>query len=138
MRIIPGTNFYELQQQPEKDSAVLGGLALLPEPGSLVLGTGRRFALLFDRFNSESKMINGSHQQLRLSSRVNLVRRRKALPLDDLKILVTPTPNLGDKGWWQFAGYLKHDGSLFSHTAKYDPARCERALRKIALEVLRQ
>lgn len=153
---IPGTNFYKLQlvaegeikrrrktPKPEEGSAVLGGKSLItvatdPEPGSMVLGgLGGRLARLFDRFNSEAKAVNKDYLCLDLGG-VRLLRRKKANPLDDIKIKVLvksekpPHPNY--LGYWWFAGHLKHDGPLFAHTAKYDPSTCPEFARAIALK----
>lgn len=126
--------------KPKKDDAVLGGGSRQPLPGSVVLGTGRQFARLFDCFNSEAKAINGTHQWLRVSERVALVRRSRAEPLEDIKVkyLLPGSEHGGFKGWWVFAGYLKHDGPLFGHTAKYDPARCPKEYRSAVHQDLTQ
>ena len=129
--------------EPRIYDAVLGGNDRLPAPGALVLGTGKLYAKLFDRFNSEAKACNEYYLRLELAPVVALIRKRKAAPLDDIKIKVWSRSQLEhegeliDYGYWAFAGYLKHDGSLFGHTAKYDPARCDLYLRHIAEETLR-
>ncbi|HEY9706663.1 MAG TPA: hypothetical protein V6D48_00495 [Oculatellaceae cyanobacterium] len=126
--------------KPAPDAAVLGGGGRQPAPDAAVLGTGRLYAKLFDRFNSEAQAINGSHLRLKLLPEVVLVRTRRAALLDDIKIKVFVAGEIEEtfaKGWWQFAGYLKHDGALLGHTAKYDPARCEKSLQEIALLALR-
>lgn len=122
--------------------AVLGGNGS-PAPGALVLGTGKLYAQLFDRFNAEAKACNKIYLRLELTPLVALVRKRRASPLDDIRVKVwwrtdSTVDALTIYSYWAFAGYLRHDGLLFSHTAKYDPARCDTELRDIALKALRE
>lgn len=132
--------------QPQSDDAVLGGNNSCPNPGALVLGTGKQFALLFDKFNDKAELCNKYYLRLQLSPLVALIRKCGALPLADIKIKVWTAPELVSieqngqiiYSSWTFAGYLKHEGSLFGHTAKYDPASCQVELRSIALKALRE
>lgn len=120
--------------EPQICDAVLGGNHQ-PAPGAMTLGTGKLYGELFDQFNHEAKACNEQYLRLQISPRVALVRKRRAQPLDDIKIKVLQTDGYP---FWIFAGYLKHDGLLLGHTAKYDPARCEKELREIVLKALRE
>ncbi len=135
-----------MMQQPKVDDAVMGGLtAPAPAPGALVLGTGKLYGRLFDRFNSEAKACNELYLRLQITPLVALVRKQNAMPLDDLKVKVWHQGQIEYKGkvinfTYQnyFAGYLRHDGSLWGHTAKYDPTHCFVCLRPIAEKALRE
>jgi hypothetical protein len=123
--------------EPQIHDAVLGGGDRFPAPGALVLGTGKLYSRLFDRFNAEAKACNEHYLRLELSPLVALTRKRRAQPLDDIKIKVWYDR---EPGWayWEFAGYLKHDGPLFGCSAKYCPSRCVQELRSIAEKALRE
>jgi hypothetical protein len=133
-------------KQPKPDDAVLGGWTEGPTPGALVLGTGKLYAKLFDRFNAEAKACNELYLRLQITPLVALIRKRKAMPLDDIKVKVWREGQLEDEGklidfpyaHWEFAGYLRHDGPLWGHTAKYDPSHCMVSLRSIAEKALRE
>jgi hypothetical protein len=129
--------------EPRIHDAVLGGNDRLPAAGALVLGTGKLYGKLFDRFNAEAKACNENYLRLELAPLVALVRKGNAMPLDEIKVKVWYIRELYHEGkpidwaYWSFAGYLRHDGPLWVHTAKYDPTRCDVCLRPIAEESLR-
>lgn len=134
-----------MEAQAQIHDAVLGGDGRSPAPGALVLGNGERYARLLDRFNAEAKACNKHYLRLELSPTVALIRKRRASPLDDIKVkvktrrdeLCLSLDRVGIYSYWAFAGYLKHDGLIFGHRAKYDPTRCDTELRDLALKALR-
>jgi hypothetical protein len=127
---------------PSKTDAVLGGNN--PLTTSAVLGGQEKYlARLFDLFNAEAKLCNVDYYRLAISEEVALVGRVRRSPLEDLKIKALKKQSLIHEGkpyihtFWEFAGYLKHGGSLFTPaTASYDPAKCDRELRAIAYQAL--
>lgn len=137
--------------KPQCNDAVLGGTQPSPAPGALVLGTGKLYGRLFDRFNSEAQLCNKNYLRFELTPALALIRKRRAPELADIKIKIwlfqsDKFQNLQQKGeiaifqytYWIFGGYLKHDGLLFGHTAKYDPADCDLELRPIVAQALRE
>jgi len=128
-----------IAKEPQNGDVVMGGDK--PLSTAAVLGGQEKYlARLFDLFNSEAKQCNQSHLRLELTEGVVILGQVKRQPLDKLKIKVKQTV-AGYKGqpysYWEFAGYLKHGGSLFTPTtATYDPARCEKELRGIAYQAL--
>lgn len=116
---------------PSPDAAVLGGTSS-PLTGAMVLGGhGKYLALLFDWFNAEAKLRLHLYYLLEVSPSpsIELIGWLPRAPLDDLRVKVCS----------EFAGYLKHKGSLFLPCeASYDPARCEKELRGIAYQALFQ
>ncbi len=124
--------------KPEPGSLVLGGQRQ-PEPGSLVLGGhGLRLGKLFEKFNAEARLIGQgySYQYLRVSKNLGLVRARKADPYADIKIKYLYQFDEDLHPYWDFAGYLKHDGLLFGSTAQYLTAGCLRNIRPLVFKEL--
>ena len=114
-----------------------------PQPTDAVLGSGqvvtdvvlgghdKLLGKLFHRFNNEAVACNKLWLRLELSSQVALTRHKRRDPFADLNVKV-----IREHGYWEFAGFIKHHGSLFGNTAFYVPSTSERELRKIALPVL--
>lgn len=124
--------------KPEPGSVVLGGQSPGPQPGSVVLGGhGSRLGKLFEKFNAEARPIGGDYRYLRISTKVGLVRLRKAEPYADIKVKYFYDPQEEDlRPYWDFAGYLKHDGLLFGATAQYLTAGCLKHIRPDVLKTL--
>lgn len=124
--------------QPEFGSLVMGGHAPGPQPGSLVLGGhSQKLGKLFDRFNAEAKILNRDYRYLRISENLGLTRTRKADPYADIKVKYLYQPGENDlHPYWDFAGYLKHDGLLFGANAQYVTAGCLKHIRPTVLKEL--
>jgi hypothetical protein len=129
---------------PSLTDAVLGGNNPLAT-AAVLGGQGKYLARLFDLFNAEAKLCNGTHYRLAIAEDVALLGKLRRSPLNDLKIKALKESHMIYDGkplthtYWEFAGYLKHDGALFlPATATYDPGRCEKELRGIAYQALIQ
>lgn len=131
-----------MHNQPAEYDVVLGG----NNPGEIISdaiasaavlgGQGKYLALLFDWFNSEANQCNQKYFRLKLGENVALVGQIDRQPIDDLKIKVKYKAPRFD---WQFAGWLKHGGVLFTPvTATYEHGHCIREVRGIAYQALIQ
>lgn len=133
----------EVIMKPEPGSLVLGGPGACPQPGSLVLGgTAIFLGKLFDRFLAQAIPCNGLYLRLEISDKVALVRKRRADIYSDIKVKYLFSSEGTYQGkpytqdYWDFAGYLKHDGILFGSKARYVTAKCEKEIRPIVLYTL--
>jgi hypothetical protein len=128
-----------IMKEPLLVDAVLGGNNSNPDISfaAVLGGDDSRFVKLFDKFNNSAKRCNKSHLRLEIAPIVVLVGKIKRQPYDDLKIKVLEKEGVIE--YWVFAGYLKHNGTLFEKMgATYEPAKCEKGLRQTVISALRK